>query len=349
MAVLTLAELKALWVNGFVPTEDDYIDLFDSFEALSSGGGASYTFSNGLNEGSGAVKLGGDLVDFQTILKIAQSGGELRVTDSANDDLFIIFNAGSSGHTGADNPDGVAGDPETQGIVLSTAGYMELRALSGLIDMQALAVSIKTRNPYNITGYGYDEIIDIECMNPQDPQQGKINLITKKLLAPSTEITDIIEPKALTTKEYVDAAVSSSGGGSGTQSVSITVNEDTETFPVTLIPAIAGKAIIVKNMLISYNSPNSGNSGTVADVGYDTTDTNNNVSLGSLALDYGIGVRSLSPDNNILDYNYSGTLPRTNEAVQLCPTNGDSGNGSGGKYVGGNGGTFNIILEYVEI
>lgn len=34
MAVLTIAELKALWINGFIPDQDDYVDLFDSVEAL---------------------------------------------------------------------------------------------------------------------------------------------------------------------------------------------------------------------------------------------------------------------------------------------------------------------------
>ena len=33
MAIKTISELKALWVNGFIPDEDDYIDLFDTLEA----------------------------------------------------------------------------------------------------------------------------------------------------------------------------------------------------------------------------------------------------------------------------------------------------------------------------
>lgn len=149
--------------------------------------------------------------------------------------------------------------------------------------------------------------------------------------------------------DTLESASQNSSSTSGTTTVNIIVNEDTETFPVTLLPAVAGKILIVKHFTMVYDSPNSGNSGTIADIGYETTDTNNQVSLGQLTLDYGKGLISGPTANNILDFNYSGTIPRTNEAIQLCPANGNSGNGSGGKYTGGNGGTFNITLEYFEI
>ena len=139
------------------------------------------------------------------------------------------------------------------------------------------------------------------------------------------------------------------GSTVATKVFNTTIDENTETFPVTLIPAVTGKVIVVKNILIKYQSPSSGNSGTIADIGYETTDTNNDVSLAQVTLDYGIGMFSGAIDTTILDYSYSGALPRINESIQLCPTNGQSGNGSGGKYSGGNNGTFTIIIEYVEI
>ncbi len=43
MAILTVATLKTLWINGFIPTQNDYTDLFDTMESLSSSGGASPT------------------------------------------------------------------------------------------------------------------------------------------------------------------------------------------------------------------------------------------------------------------------------------------------------------------
>ncbi len=39
MAVRTIAELKALWINGFIPDQDDYVDLFDTMESLGGSGG----------------------------------------------------------------------------------------------------------------------------------------------------------------------------------------------------------------------------------------------------------------------------------------------------------------------
>jgi len=49
MAVKTIAELKALWVNGFIPDQDDYVDLFDTVEALGgdAGGGGNVAFGSG--------------------------------------------------------------------------------------------------------------------------------------------------------------------------------------------------------------------------------------------------------------------------------------------------------------
>lgn len=38
MAVKTIAELKALWINGYVPVEQDYTDLFDTIVDLAGGG-----------------------------------------------------------------------------------------------------------------------------------------------------------------------------------------------------------------------------------------------------------------------------------------------------------------------
>ncbi len=38
MAVKTIAELKTLWINGFIPDEDDYADLFDTLEARGTSG-----------------------------------------------------------------------------------------------------------------------------------------------------------------------------------------------------------------------------------------------------------------------------------------------------------------------
>ncbi len=35
MAVKTIAELKALWVDGYVPSGSDYTDLFDTLESVS--------------------------------------------------------------------------------------------------------------------------------------------------------------------------------------------------------------------------------------------------------------------------------------------------------------------------
>lgn len=36
MAVKTIEELKSLWINDYVPDEDDYIDLFDTMESFSN-------------------------------------------------------------------------------------------------------------------------------------------------------------------------------------------------------------------------------------------------------------------------------------------------------------------------
>lgn len=41
MSVLTIAALKALWIDGFIPDGDDYVDLFDTIEA--NGGASIYT------------------------------------------------------------------------------------------------------------------------------------------------------------------------------------------------------------------------------------------------------------------------------------------------------------------
>ncbi len=45
MAVRTISELKALWINGFIADQDDYVDLFDTIEALGgqapAGGGVA--------------------------------------------------------------------------------------------------------------------------------------------------------------------------------------------------------------------------------------------------------------------------------------------------------------------
>ncbi|TCI92216.1 hypothetical protein [Tenacibaculum sp. M341] len=190
-----------------------------------SSGEINNNFINGLYNTGNNVKLGGVLSDQFTDLKFddSYSGESLRIIGSKSDgDMFIINNVGSSGHSGSS--DGIEGDPETQGIVLSTAGYIEQRALSGLIDMQALAFKISTRNPHGFTGYGYDESIVLEALNPTDPNQGYIHLKTKKLLAPDTEITDITEPKNLITKEYADANYS--GGGTSTTDLSYTAAPD---------------------------------------------------------------------------------------------------------------------------
>ncbi len=45
MSVKTIAELKALWVDGYVPEGSDYTDLFDTLEAMSSSGGGGISGS----------------------------------------------------------------------------------------------------------------------------------------------------------------------------------------------------------------------------------------------------------------------------------------------------------------
>lgn len=37
MAVLTITQLKALWIDGFIPDQADYVDLFDTMESLGAG------------------------------------------------------------------------------------------------------------------------------------------------------------------------------------------------------------------------------------------------------------------------------------------------------------------------
>lgn len=41
MAVKTIAQLKALWISGYKPSQQDYIDLFDTLESYGSGSGSN--------------------------------------------------------------------------------------------------------------------------------------------------------------------------------------------------------------------------------------------------------------------------------------------------------------------
>lgn len=65
MAVLTITQLKALWIDGFIPDQADYVDLFDTIEAL--GLADAILAINGLTRDGNNVKLGGSLSE-NTIL-----------------------------------------------------------------------------------------------------------------------------------------------------------------------------------------------------------------------------------------------------------------------------------------
>lgn len=178
---------------------------------ISGGGGGTNNYINGLTKTGNDVKLGGTLTDFTTALKFNSAFGldEFKITDSSDEEMFIVYNSGGSGHAGANNPDGSAGDPETPGIILTTGGYIQQKALSGLIDMDALGFTFTTRNPYNFNGYGYEETITFDT---GASTSAVIDFKTKNLTASNTNIADITQPKDLITKEYADANYSGGGG-----------------------------------------------------------------------------------------------------------------------------------------
>lgn len=75
MAILTIPQLKSLWIDGFVPDENDYIDLFDTIEAIA---------------GAATVALG------QNQLAFGNASGDLTGDDafSWDGDNFIIQGSG---------------------------------------------------------------------------------------------------------------------------------------------------------------------------------------------------------------------------------------------------------------
>jgi hypothetical protein len=42
MAVKTITELKELWIDGFIPDQNDYIDLFDTMESMGANSGLEF-------------------------------------------------------------------------------------------------------------------------------------------------------------------------------------------------------------------------------------------------------------------------------------------------------------------
>jgi hypothetical protein len=116
-------------------TNDLHIPDIGKVKALiaSEAPGASYTFSNGITESSGAVKLGGDVDEYRSVvISEAGAGLEIYAEDSVLVGLTVQWQGGSSQPlTGMIYIDDATGDFRDGGFYIDPSGVLGFNGDAG--------------------------------------------------------------------------------------------------------------------------------------------------------------------------------------------------------------------------
>lgn len=90
MAVLSIPQLKSLWVNGFIPDENDYADLFDSINQFTRNPRIFLTVLDFQDNGDGTytANLGFPISGFLYLNAIKPTSSTPTLTEKISIDVF---------------------------------------------------------------------------------------------------------------------------------------------------------------------------------------------------------------------------------------------------------------------
>lgn len=206
MAVKTIAELKALWIDGYVPTEADYVDLFDSIESF----GIQEMYKETGLRGSGKVEIG----DYDE-----QGEGKSLIIDNSDSDIpnlmrgalkilqgDIILNQGINDNiitVGNNTQENEYQLPDKSGV---------LAVISDLLDYATLIGDNTFTGDNSFTGENsIDELLVNSILTTSNDFFADGGIITPKVtgLIPPVDTSDAAN------KAYVDDNIEVVGAGNG--------------------------------------------------------------------------------------------------------------------------------------